>query len=54
MTSDDANIGARNPAPPPAVVAVPERRHSTGRVIGAGLVGLVLGAIAAFAVTGFV
>jgi len=62
MRTDDANRGARNPAPPPAAVppsapatvATPGLRHSTGVLIAAGLVGLVLGAIAAFAVTGLV
>ncbi len=43
MTSNDT----RN-APPPA------RRHSTAVVVAVGLVGLVLGAIAAFAITGLV
>ena len=42
-----------NPASPPTVTA-PERRHSTGVVVGAGLVGLALGAIGAFAITGLV
>ncbi|WP_082958713.1 hypothetical protein [Mycobacterium sp. E3198] len=46
MTSNDT----RN-APPPAP---PARRHSTGVVVAVGLVGLVLGAIAAFAITGLV
>ena len=55
MTSDDTHIGARKPAPPPTTaVAVPGRRHSTGLLIGTGLVGVILGAIAAFAVTGLV
>jgi len=59
MTSDHINPGARNLAPPPAAVAPPpqptgSRRFSAGAVIGAGLVRLVLGAIATFAVTGFV
>ncbi len=39
MTSDDTRMG---------------RRHSTALVIGIGLAGLVLGAIAAFAITGLV
>ncbi|MCV7123730.1 hypothetical protein [Mycobacterium lacus] len=38
-----------NPAPPPAA---PARRHSTVMVIGAGLAGLVLGALAVFALAG--
>ena len=55
MTSDDTHIGARNPAPSPTTaIAAPARRHSTGLLIGTGLVGLVLGAIAVFAVTGLV
>jgi hypothetical protein len=45
MTSD-RNIAAST--------AEPRRRFSTGAVIAAALVGLVLGAIAAFAVTGLV
>jgi hypothetical protein len=45
MTSD-RNIAAST--------AEPRRRFSTGAVIAAGLVGLVLGAIAALAVTGLV
>jgi hypothetical protein len=52
MTSNETNIGARNPVPPAASSAT--RRHSTAVVIAVGLVGLVLGAIAAFAVTGLV
>jgi hypothetical protein len=40
MSTDDTITGAR--------------RHSTGLVIGIGLVGLVIGAIAAFAITGLV
>jgi hypothetical protein len=52
MTSNDANFGAHNPVPPPA--AAPARRHSTAVVLGVGLVGVVLGAIAAFAITGLV
>jgi hypothetical protein len=48
MTSNDI----RSPAPPPATV--PAHRHSTAVVVAAGLVGLVLGAIAAFAITGLV
>jgi hypothetical protein len=52
MTSNDTNIGARNPVPPPASPLL--RRHSTAVVIAVGLVGLVLGAIAAFAITGLV
>ena len=40
MTSNDTNP--------------PVRRHSTLVVIGVGLVGLALGAIAAFAITGLV
>ena len=59
MTSDHTTTGARNLAPPPAAAAPPpqptgSRRFSAGVVIGAALVGLVLGAIATFAVTGFV
>lgn len=46
MTPDDA----RN-APSPAA---PARGHSTAVVAAVGLVGLVLGAIAAFAITGLV
>jgi hypothetical protein len=45
MTSD-RNIAAST--------AEPRRRFSTGALIAAGLVGLVLGAIAALAVTGLV
>ncbi len=45
MTSNDTRS-----APPPVA---PARRHSTA-VAAAGLVGLVLGAIAAFAITGLV
>jgi len=52
MTSDDVNFGAHNPVPAPA--AAPARRHSTAVVFGVGLVGMVLGAIAAFAITGLV
>jgi hypothetical protein len=52
MTSNDTNFGARNPVPPPAVAAA--RRHSTAVVFAVGLVGLALGAIAAFAITGLV
>jgi hypothetical protein len=53
MTSNDTNFGARNPVPPTA--AAPSRpRLSTAVVFAVGLVGLVLGAIAAFAVTGLV
>lgn len=40
MTTDETTTGAR--------------RHSTVLVIGAGVVGLVIGAIAAFVVTGLV
>jgi hypothetical protein len=47
MTSDDTNT-ATNP------VATAGRRFSTGVVLVAGVVGLLLGAIAAFAVTGLV
>jgi hypothetical protein len=46
MTSDDTNTGAQ--------AGAPGRRFSSVAVIGAGLVGLVLGAIATFAVTGLV
>ncbi|GKU34292.1 hypothetical protein [Mycobacterium montefiorense] len=42
MTSDNNSIGA------------PGRRFSTAALLGAGLVGLILGAIAAFAITGLV
>ena len=42
MTSDNTHTGA------------PGRRFSTAALIGAGLVGLILGAIAAFAITGLV
>ncbi|MEM6107884.1 hypothetical protein AAHS21_16815 [Mycobacterium sp. 050272] len=42
MTSDDSHAGA------------PERRFSTAALVAAGLVGLIVGAIAAFAVTGLV
>ena len=45
MTSDHT----RNPAPPPAT---PSRRYSLGVVMGAGLGGLAVGALAIFAVTG--
>jgi hypothetical protein len=47
MTSDDTNT-------PPGPAAGAGRRFSTGAVLLAGVVGLVLGAIAAFAVTGLV
>ncbi|OBF18209.1 hypothetical protein A5725_21245 [Mycobacterium kubicae] len=51
MTSGNTN---RPPvAAPPAVAAAPGR-HSTAVVVGAGLAGAVLGAIAAFAITGLV
>ncbi len=46
MTSNDTRS-----APPPVA---PARRHSTAVVVTVGLVGLVLGAIAAFAITGLV
>lgn len=53
MTSDQSNTGAHNPAP--AAVPPPQpRRYSTGVVIGAGLAGLALGAIATLVVTGLV
>lgn len=42
------HTGAPNPVPAPG------RRFSTAALVGAGLVGLILGAIAAFAVTGLV
>jgi hypothetical protein len=56
MTSDETNTGARaeNRAPVTTPVAAPGRRFPTGALVGAGLVGLVIGAIAAFAVTGLV
>jgi len=40
--------GHTNPPPPP----VSSRRHSTGVVVGAGVLGLVIGALAAFVLTG--
>lgn len=40
MSTEDTHTGAR--------------RHSTGLVVGAGLLGLVIGAIVAFAITGLV
>ncbi|MCV7196629.1 hypothetical protein [Mycobacterium angelicum] len=40
--------GNTNPPPPP----VPSPRHSTGMVIGAGVLGLVIGALATFVLTG--
>jgi hypothetical protein len=46
MTSDDTNIGGR--------AEQTARRFSTGAVLVASVVGLVLGAIAAFAITGLV
>lgn len=49
MTAEDSKPVARNPAAPAA-----GGRHSTAVLVVAGLVGLVLGAIAAFAITGFV
>jgi hypothetical protein len=48
MTSDNTHAGAPNPVPTPA------RRFSAAALIGAGLVGLIVGAGAAFAVTGLV
>ncbi len=56
MTSEHANTGARNPAPPPAAAPPPQsgRRFSTGAMVGAGLVGVALGALATFAITGLV
>lgn len=42
MTSDNTRTGA------------PGRRYSTAALVAAGLVGLIVGAIAAFAVTGLV
>ena len=45
MTSDDT----RDPEPPPAAVG---RRYSLAVVLGAGLGGLAVGALAVFAVTG--
>ena len=45
MTSESAHSNA---------VPAPGRRFSTAALVGAGLVGLVVGAIAAFAVTGLV
>jgi hypothetical protein len=45
MTSESPHINA---------VPAPGRRFSTAALVGAGLVGLVVGAIAAFAVTGLV
>ncbi len=48
MTSESTHSGAPNPVPAPG------RRFSGAALIGAGLVGLILGAIAAFAVTGLV
>lgn len=45
MTSESTHTNA---------VPAPGRRFSTAALVGAGLVGLVLGAIAAFAVTGLV
>jgi hypothetical protein len=48
MTSESTHTGAPNPVPAPG------RRFSTAALVGAGLVGLILGAIAAFAVTGLV
>lgn len=42
MTSDDSHAGA------------PGRRFSTAALVAAGLLGLIVGAIAAFAVTGLV
>ncbi|OBK44142.1 hypothetical protein [Mycobacterium sp. 1081908.1] len=52
MTSDANSFGAHSPVPPPA--AAPTRRHSTAVVAVVGLAGVVLGAIAAFAITGLV
>ncbi|MEE6179566.1 hypothetical protein [Mycobacterium sp. 050134] len=40
--------------PPPPATADPVRRHSTAVVVTAALAGFVLGAIAAFALTGLV
>ncbi|WP_224770397.1 hypothetical protein [Mycobacterium simulans] len=48
MTHGNANT----PPPPPAISAAPGRRHSTGAVVGAGVVGLVVGAIVAFVISG--
>ncbi|SOX53566.1 hypothetical protein MAAFP003_2240 [Mycobacterium ahvazicum] len=42
MTSDDSHAGA------------PARRFSTAALVAAGLAGLIVGAIAAFAITGLV
>ncbi|MEZ0353283.1 hypothetical protein [Mycobacterium sp. pR1184] len=42
MTSDDSHAGA------------PGRRFSTAALVAAGLAGLIVGAIAAFAITGLV
>jgi hypothetical protein len=50
MTSNDTNLGARNPVPP----AAPTRSYSMAVVVAVGLVGLVLGAIAVFVITGLV
>jgi hypothetical protein len=47
LTSDQTNTA------PPDTVVTPGRRHSTGVVIGAVLVGVALGAIAAFAIIGY-
>ncbi len=46
MSPNDTNIGARG--------AAATRRHSTALVVAAGLAGLLLGAIAAFAITSLV
>jgi hypothetical protein len=56
--SDSADVGSHMTSdqnvdpPPPPPAASPARRYSTGVVIGAGLGGLAVGALAVFAVTG--